>query len=164
VRGFDISILWWALVAFAGGWVLAKTRFGNWLTAIGGDLERARRAGVPIERVKVILFMSTALAAAFVGALQAVQYTTADATAGQGFVFQAPIVAVIGGVLLTGGHGTVFGVVVGTIIYGIASAGMFYTGWDPDFAQVFIGVLMVVAVLTYGYVRKTALTSMRPSE
>jgi simple sugar transport system permease protein len=157
----SVSVLWWAAVALAGGWVLAKTAAGNWITATGGDPERARRAGVATSRVTVGLFVCTALASTFVGVLQAVQFTTGDPTTGQNYVFEAAIVVVIGGVLISGGYGTVPGVVLGTLIYGIADAGLFYTGWDTNYADVLIGVLMVIAVLTNNFLRRLATTTMR---
>ena len=157
----SVSVLWWAAVAAAGGWVLAKTRAGNWITATGGDPERARRAGVATSRVTIGLFVCTALASTFVGVLQAVQYTTGDPTTGQSYVFEAAIVVVIGGVLISGGYGTVLGVVLGTLIYGIADGGLFYTGWDTNYADVLIGVLMVVAVLTNNFLRRLATTTAR---
>jgi simple sugar transport system permease protein len=161
---FSISILWWAVVVVVAGWVLGQTRFGNWILATGGDRERARRAGVATSRVKVSLFVCTAVASAFVGVLQAVQFHTGDATTGQGYVFQAPIVVVIGGVLLMGGYGTMLGVVLGTITYGIINAGLFYAGWNADYAQVVIGSLMVVAVLTNDFIRRLAITSFRRTD
>jgi simple sugar transport system permease protein len=157
----SISVLWWALVAVVGGWVLAKTRSGNWITATGGDHEQARRAGVATSRVTVGLFVCTALASAFVGVLQAVQYTTGDPTTGQSYVFEAAIVVVIGGVLISGGYGSILGVVLGTLIYGIADAGLFYTGWDTNYAEILIGALMVIAVLTNNFLRRLATTTAR---
>jgi simple sugar transport system permease protein len=144
--------------------VLAKTRFGNRVFATGGDAERARRAGVMTSRIKVTLFVCTALAATFVGVIQAVEYSTGDATTGQGYVFQVPIVVVIGGVLLTGGYGSILGVVLGTLIYGVINAGLFYTGWNTDYSQVVIGLLMVVAVLTNNFLRKLAMTAIHASK
>lgn len=161
---FNVAILWWLLIVVVAAWLLGKTRFGNQILATGGDLEKARRAGVMTARIKVSLFVCTALAASFVGVIQAVEYSTGDAISGQGYVFQAPIVVVIGGVLLTGGYGTIFGVVLGTAIYGIASAGLFYTGWNTDFAQVVIGGLMIVAVLANNYFRKVAMTTAPKKE
>jgi simple sugar transport system permease protein len=157
----SISVLWWVLAAAAGGWVLGMTRTGNWITATGGDPGRALRAGVATSRVTVGLFICTALAATFVGVLQSVQYTTGDPTTGQSYVFEAAIVVVIGGVLISGGYGTVLGVVIGTLIYGIADAGLFYAGWDTNYAEVLIGVLMVVAVLTNNFLRRLATTTAR---
>jgi simple sugar transport system permease protein len=156
-HNFSIAILWWLAIVVVAAWLLSKTRFGNWILATGGDAERARRAGVRTSVVKICLFIGTATAASFVGALQAVQYSTGDSTTGQAYVFQAPIVVIIGGVLLSGGYGTVLGVVLGTLIYGIVSAGLFYTGWNTDYAQVVIGALMVIAVLANSAVRRAAL-------
>jgi simple sugar transport system permease protein len=158
---FSVSNLWWLGSAVAAGWLLTKTRFGNWTLATGGDPEGARRAGVPTGRLTVILFIMTSLAATFVGVMQAVQYGTGDPTTGQGYVFEAAIVVVIGGVLITGGYGTILGVILGTAIYGIVDAGLFYTGWNTDYTQVVIGVLMVIAVLINNFLRKIALNAFK---
>ncbi|MCB9994604.1 MAG: ABC transporter permease [Hyphomicrobiaceae bacterium] len=155
--GFNISIVWWLLEALLGIWVLQQTRLGNWIFATGGNLDGARRAGVPVSRVKLTLFIWTSVSAAFVGTLQAVAYNSGNAVSGQGYVFQTAIAAVIGGVLLTGGFGSVPGIVFGTMIYGIVSLGLFYTGWPTDWLATFIGGLLVVAVLTNNLLREAAL-------
>lgn len=155
----NISILWWILVALIGGWVLARTTFGNWIYATGGNLQAARGAGVPVERVKISLFIATGIAAAFVGVLQGVQWNSGNSTYGQGYVFQAPIVAVVGGVLLGGGYGSVLGIFLGTAIFGVISTGIFYTGWSTDWIQLFLGVLLGLAVLANNYVRRFALSA-----
>lgn len=157
LAGFNISILWWAIAALLAAWVLQQTRFGNWIFATGGNLDGARRAGVPVSRVKLLLFIWTSVSAAFVGILQAVAYNSGNAVSGQGYVFQTAIAAVIGGVLLTGGFGSVPGIVCGTMIYGIVSLGLFYTGWPTDWLATFIGALLVVAVLTNNVLREAAL-------
>jgi simple sugar transport system permease protein len=157
---FNVAILWWLCVAAGGTWVLTRRRFGNWILATGGSNEDARRAGVPTARVKLSLFVCTAAASALVGIMQSVQYTTGDATTGQSYVFEAPIVVVIGGVLLTGGYGSIVGVVFGTLIYGFVTAGLFYTGWNTNYAQVIIGALMIIVVLTNASVRALILRSV----
>lgn len=157
--GFRISILWFLVVALVSAWILAYTRMGSWIRATGHDTENARRAGVRTTRLTIVLFVCTALAGTLVGVMQAAQYSTGDPTVGQGYVFEAPIVVVIGGVLLHGGYGTVTGIVAGTVLYGVISAGLFYTGWDSNLAQVLIGVLMVVAVLVNHALKNRALRS-----
>ena len=134
----------------------ARTTFGNWIYATGGNLPAARGAGVPVERVKVILFVATGVAAAFIGVLQGVEWNSGNSTYGQGYVFQAPIVAVIGGVLLGGGYGSVLGIFLGTAIFGVISTGIFYTGWSTDWIQLFLGCLLGAAVLANSYVRRFA--------
>lgn len=154
---FNISILWYAFAALLAAWVLRQTRFGNWILATGGNVDAARRAGVPVARVKLILFIWTAVSAAFVGVMSAVMYNQGNAAQGQGYVFQTAIAAVIGGVLLQGGFGTVTGIVLGTFIYGMVSLGLFYTGWPTDWLATFIGGLLVLAVLTNNLIRQAAL-------
>ena len=66
-----------------------------------------------------------------------------------------------GGVLLSGGFGSVTGIVLGTMIYGIVSLGLFYTGWPTDWLAAFIGALLVIAVLTNNIIRELALSSGR---
>lgn len=160
---FNISILWWALAIALAAWVLRQTRLGNWILATGGNADAARRAGVPVGRVKLILFIWTAVSASFVGIMSAVMYNQGNAAQGQGYVFQTAIAAVIGGVLLQGGFGTVTGIVLGCMIYGIVGLGLFYTGWPTDWLQTFIGALLVIAVLTNNAVRNVALNRGRRS-
>lgn len=155
----NISILWWIVVALIGGYVLARTAFGNWIYATGGNPQAARGAGVPVERVKITLFIATGVAAAFVGVLQGIQWNSGNSTYGMGYVFQAPIVVVIGGVLLTGGYGSVAGIFFGTALFGVISTGIFYTGWSTDWIQLFLGALLGLAVLANNYVRRLALTA-----
>jgi simple sugar transport system permease protein len=154
---FDISIVWWILLAAVGAWILNKSRFGPWILATGGNTDQARQAGVLTSRVKVILYVTTALAATLVGMIQALQFSTGDAVGGQEYVFEAPIVVVIGGVLLMGGFGSIVGVLMGTIIYGTIGGGLFYTGWNTNLSQVVLGALMLIAVLTNNQLRQMAL-------
>lgn len=154
---FNVSVLWWVAAAILAHWVLRQTRLGNWILATGGNADSARRAGVPVARVKLILFIWTAVSAAFVGIMSAVMYNQGNAAQGQGYVFQTAIAAVIGGVLLSGGFGSVIGIVLGCMIYGIVSLGLFYTGWPTDWLATFIGALLVLAVLTNNLIREMVL-------
>jgi simple sugar transport system permease protein len=155
----NISILWWFAVTLVAGIVLSRTAFGNWIYATGGNPVAARGAGVPTNFVKIALFVATGVAAALVGVIQAIEYNSGNATAGLGYVFQAPIVAVVGGVLLGGGYGSAFGVFLGTVIYGVINVGIFYTGWSTDWVQLFLGLLLLFAVLANSYFRRFAMAS-----
>jgi simple sugar transport system permease protein len=155
----NIAILWWVAITLVAAVILDKTAFGNWIYATGGNLNAARSSGVPTSRVKIILFMGTAVAASLVGIIQAVEFHSGNAANGQGYVFQAPIVAVIGGVLLGGGYGSALGIFVGCVIYGVISVGIFYTGWNTDWIQLTLGALLLAAVLANSYFRRLALTT-----
>jgi simple sugar transport system permease protein len=146
------------VICLAAAWVLRRTPFGAWIYATGGNTDSARRAGVPTSRVKLILFVATAAASALCGVIQTAEFNSGNAASGQGFVFQAPIVAVIGGILLTGGYGSVIGATLGTITYGIVNIGLFYTGWSTDWTTAIVGILLVLAVIGNHAIHKLALT------
>lgn len=155
----NVTVVWCIAVGLVAYWVLARTRTGGWIYATGGNLDGAIKAGVPTNRVRLTLFITSGLGAALVGVLQAGLYHSGNAVQGQGFVFQAPIVAVIGGVLLVGGYGSVQGILLGAVTYGVVSIGLFYTGWSSDWLSAFIGGLLIVAVLANDAIRKSALKS-----
>ena len=154
VARFRVSILWWLGAAALTSWVLLRTRGGNWIVAAGGGADAARRMGVPVARVKVALFVTTALAACLVAVIQAVRFTGADALRGEGQEFRAIIAAVIGGTLLTGGYGSAIGALLGALLFGMVQQGIVITGVDADWFQVFLGVMLVAAVVFNEYVRR----------
>ena len=154
---FPVSILWWLVLAGGATWLLLRTPFGNWIFGAGGDARAARNTGVPVERVKVTLFVGTALAAALVGVIQAVSFSGADVLRGELREFYAIIVVVIGGTLLTGGYGSAIGAVFGALIFGMVRQGIVFTGIDADWFQVFLGVMLLLAVLVNHWVRRRAM-------
>ncbi|EYR81590.1 MULTISPECIES: ABC transporter permease [unclassified Shinella] len=156
VQGLSMSILWWCMVTALATWVLLKSRYGNWIFAVGGDALAARNVGVPVDRVKIALFISTACAATLFATIQVLESGSADTLRGFQKEFQAIIAAVIGGCLLTGGYGSAVGAMFGALIFGTVEMGIFYTGIDTDWFQVFLGVMLLIAVLVNNYVRRKA--------
>ncbi len=154
---FPISIIWWILVAAISTWVLLRTQFGNWIFAVGGNPVAARMVGVPVTRVKILLFMNTALAAWLVSMLEVANTRSADVLRGEMREFYAIIAAVIGGVLLTGGYGTVIGAVLGALIYGMVRQGVVFAGIDADWVAAVLGAGLLAAVLVNRYIRQQAL-------
>ena len=157
VSGIPASIVWWIGITVIAGYVLTQTRYGNWIFATGGDQEVARNVGVPVGRVKISLFICTACAATLLATIQVMEAGSADTTRGLLKEFEAIIAAVIGGVLLTGGYGTVYGVLFGSLIFGLVQMGIFYTGIDTDWFKVFLGLVILAAVLVNTYIRTKAL-------
>src|SRR5213076_441799 len=121
---FPITILWWLGIAALATWVLLRTAFGNWIFGVGGDAGAARNVGVPVKRVKILLFMTTALAACLIAIIQALNLASTDALRGTGNEFITIIAVVVGGTLLTGGYGSAIGSVFGSLIYGMVSVGV----------------------------------------
>ena len=154
---FETAVVWWVVVAALVSWILYKTKYGNWIYAIGGDVISARATGIPVAKVRIWLFVGSGVGAALVGVIQTCLYSGAQVAAGQSFVFNSIIAVVIGGVLLTGGYGSTLGVILGTMTFAIVNQGIYYTGWDSDWASLIIGVLLLIAVLTNNTFRRLAL-------
>ena len=153
---FRVSILWWIAVAALATWVLLRTRWGNWIYGAGGDANSARNVGVPVSKVKIALFMTTAFAAFLVATIQVVQFNGSDTLRGFGLEFQAIIAVVVGGTLLTGGYGSAIGASFGALIFAMVQQGIIITGVDGDWFQVFMGAVLVIAVIFNNYVRQKA--------
>ena len=152
--GVSIAVAWWLLAAALASWVLLRSPWGNWIFGVGGNADAARRMGVPVDRTRISLFVTTALAACLVGIIQVVRFTGADALRGEQQEFRAIIAVVIGGTLLTGGYGSAIGAVFGALIFGMVQQGIVITGVDADWFQVFLGAMLVAAVVFNEYTRR----------
>jgi len=159
ISGIPASIVWWIGLTLVCTWLLTRTRFGNWIFASGGEPNAARNMGVPVARTKITLFMMTALAACLFAAIQVLVTGSADTLRGTQKEFEAIIAVVIGGTLLTGGYGSAIGAMFGALIFGVVQMGIFYTGIDTDWFKLFMGAMMVIAVLFNSYVRNRAMRS-----
>jgi simple sugar transport system permease protein len=156
IGAFSVSILWWFALAAIATYVLTRTIFGNWVYGTGGNKDAARNVGVPVARVKILGFMSTAMAAALLATIQVLDAGSADVLRGNLLELQAIAAAVIGGVLLTGGYGSVIGALFGALIFGMVQQGIFFTGVDTDWFQLFVGAMVLLAVLFNNLIRKRA--------
>ncbi|MFG6176398.1 ABC transporter permease [Halomonas sp. THAF12] len=157
VTGIPVSIVWWLALTALATWVLLCTPYGNWIFASGGDANAARNSGVPVHRVKISLFMFTAFSATIFACLQVMDTGSADTIRGLLKELEAIIAVVIGGALLTGGYGSAVGAALGALIFGLVQMGIFYTGVNTDWFQVFLGVMLLVAVLFNNFMRKKAM-------
>lgn len=153
----QVIILWWLVFVVIFAFLLHKTRFGNWVYAMGGDLVSARNAGVPTSRLTILLFMLSAMSAAFVGMCGAIQFNSAQVSGGMGYIFNTIVSVVVGGVLLTGGFGSVMGIFIGTLTFAIVSQGIYFTQIDRNWSNLIIGVTLLLAVAMNESFRKLAL-------
>lgn len=143
-----ITVFWWLFFVILASIMLHRTRFGNWIFAVGGDAQAAYAVGVPVQRVKIILFMFVGFAAWFVGMHTLFAFDSIQAGQGVGNEFLFIIAAVIGGCALTGGKGTAIGTAIGALIFGMTNQGIVYAGWNPDWFKFFLGGMLLFAVLT----------------
>ncbi|MGX1773187.1 ABC transporter permease [Nocardia brasiliensis] len=150
------SVIWWIVLTAIAAIVLVRTRFGNWIFAVGGALPNARAVGVPADRTKIILFMTTAFAGWVVGSCSILRFASVQANQGVGLELHYIIAAVVGGCLLTGGFGSAVGAAIGALIFGMARQGIVFARWDSDWFMLFLGVLLLAAVLVNNRFQKRA--------
>ncbi len=153
---FRISLLWWLAATALATWALWRTRFGNAVFASGGARTAARQLGVPVQRTTLVLFCLTATAGWLIGTLGLVRITGVQVggTPVLGAAIDFIVVAVIGGCLLTGGYGSAIGASVGALLYAVTREGIVLAGWDALWFRALLGVLLLVALLATGVVRR----------
>jgi ribose transport system permease protein len=136
-----------ALVTLLCWFVLAKTQFGQHIYAIGGNLDAAARAGIPVQRSLIRVYMISAMLAGVAGCLWAARFTSGASNAGETTLLTAIAAVVIGGASLFGGEGTVVGTIVGSLIVATIQFGLVILGVVPFWQFVAVGVVVIVAVI-----------------
>jgi simple sugar transport system permease protein len=154
VDGIPMLMVWALILVVVCHVLLTQTAFGNWIFASGGDADASRSVGVPVGRVKVLMFMLTAFCATVFAACQVLEFGSAAADRGLLKEFEAIIAVVIGGSLLTGGYGTAIGAALGALIFGVVEQGLFFAGVDSSLFRVFLGIILLAAVLLNTYIRR----------
>jgi simple sugar transport system permease protein len=150
------SIFYWIVFMLIATFILMRTRIGNWIFSVGGAAPAARAVGVPVGRMKIGLFMAVGLMAWFTGMHTLFLFNTIQASEGIGNEFVYIIAAVVGGCLLTGGYGSAIGAAIGALIFGMVNQGIVYAGWNPDWFQFFVGLLLLGAILLNTFIRRRA--------
>jgi simple sugar transport system permease protein len=156
--GFQVLVLWWIGITAAFVFFVHLSPYGNWIFAMGGDKVSARNAGIPTDRMTILLFVLSSVCASFVGMSQAILFQSVQATPQLTLIFNTIIAVVVGGVLLTGGFGSVIGIFFGTITFAVVTQGIYYTSFDQTWSNMVIGILLLGAVLMNNTFRKMALS------
>jgi simple sugar transport system permease protein len=144
---FNSSIIWWIVVTALAYFVLRRTRFGNWILATGGSENAAKALGVPTDRVKIILFIATAVSVALISTCQVLSLGSADTLRGSSKEMEVIITAVIGGTLLTGGYGSPIGTFLGSLMMGLLRQGIYMLDISSEWYQAVLGIALIIAVL-----------------
>jgi ribose transport system permease protein len=141
------NAVWVALGALGITWMIErKTRIGRYIYAIGGGEDLAALSGIPVNRVKIIVFVIAGTLYGIGGLLAAAQLGLGNALIGSGRLFSTITAVVVGGTALTGGEGGVLNTLVGVLIMAVLGNGMVLLGVSPDLQQAVQGVLIIVAV------------------
>lgn len=147
--GIPIPIIVFVLVVAAAGFVLKYTPFGRHVLAVGGNEEAARLMGLKVERVKIAVYAISGALAGLAGVLLTSRLSVGQPVAGLTWEMDAIAAVVIGGTLLTGGKGTVFGTTVGVIllamIYNIINMeGNINSWWQPVIRGSFLMLVVII--------------------
>lgn len=140
--------VWISGIIVVGAVILtSKTRFGRYVYAIGGNENAARLSGIPITKIKILVYSLAGMLAAIGGVLVTARLDSAQPNAGMSYELDAIAAVVIGGTSLSGGRGTVWGTVLGAMIIGVLNNGLVLLDVSPFWQQVVKGMVILVAVI-----------------
>jgi simple sugar transport system permease protein len=151
---FRLSIVWFVIIALIVSWVLARTRFGNWVLATGGNPAAALEQGVPVKRVKLISFMLVGLLVGLASVMQFAHRTSVDPARGDGWELIAVSATVIGGVSMNGGAGTILGACIGMLLLMTLDQGLVLMGVSVQIFRAVAGFILILAVVLNTFLSK----------
>ncbi len=147
VLGVPTLILILIVAFIACSVLLKKTVIGRYMYAVGGNEQAARASGIPINKVKMIVYTLGGLLAALAGILLTSRITTGQPNAGQGFELDAIAAAIIGGTSTSGGTGTMTGTLLGALLIGVISNGLDLLNVTSYYQEVVMGAIIIGAVV-----------------
>jgi D-xylose transport system permease protein len=146
-QGIPIPVLIWALVVMAMAFIVNRTRFGRYVYAIGGNPEAALLVGIPVKRVMLKLFLLLAVLVTIAAVVSVSRLNAGTNSLGTNMELYVIAAAVIGGVALSGGSGTVLGSVLGALIIQFLESGLLLMDVSIGWRMVIIGQVLIVAVV-----------------
>ncbi len=150
VGGIPIPSIVFLLLLLVAFFVLRYTPFGRSVYAIGSNQEAARLSGIPVDRVKILVYVISGATAGIAAILYGAQFAAAAPIAGEGYELDAIAAVVVGGTSLFGGQGGVIGTFIGALIIGVLSNILNLTGVSPFAQPLAKGALIIVAVWIVG--------------
>jgi erythritol transport system permease protein len=147
-RPLGLPLAAWVMIVLAiiFSIILNRTPFGRWLYATGSNERAAQLSGVPVTRVKTLIYVLAGLCAGIVGILQMANISSATADLGTFYELNAIAAVVIGGAALSGGRGTVRGTIIGAFVIGFLANGLVIVGVSPFWQKVITGAVIILAV------------------
>lgn len=153
-KGIPIGQTWVGLPALvllavvaAGLYITFYTSYGRRLFAIGGNEDGAHMMGLPVGRTKIIVYMVSGFLAALAAIVFTITLPAGDPTGADGWELDAIAASVIGGTLMTGGSGNIFGTLIGVLILGIIKSSLDFANVSSYYTRIVMGVLLLVFVV-----------------
>jgi simple sugar transport system permease protein len=153
---FRTAMLWLLATAIIMQFILVRTRFGNHIFAVGGSGEAARAQGVRVKRTKVMAFAVSGLMAGAAGIISFSQFRSVRVAEQAGIELTAIAASVIGGALLTGGYGSVWGALIGILMINLLRSGVILLKIPfipADNFPAVVGATIIAAVIFNNYLR-----------
>ncbi len=147
VLGVPVSVIALVIVGVIAAYLAARTPFGRRVYAVGGNERAALLSGVPVARIKLIVYMLSGGCAAFAGLIVASELVASHPASGETFELNAIAATVLGGTSLAGGRGTIWGTIVGAFVIGILGDGLVMLGVSSFWQMVIKGAVIIAAVV-----------------
>jgi simple sugar transport system permease protein len=151
---FRTSFIWFLCLIIIFQIILTRTKYGNSVFAVGGNIESARALGINVDRIKLTSFIIVGVLTALAGCLFFARFQTLDPQTGKGMELEAITACVIGGTMLAGGYGSTIGTFIGVFITGMLSAALILLGVSAYYYQAFIGLILILAVIMNSRMRR----------
>ncbi|MEM7212842.1 MAG: ABC transporter permease, partial [Pseudomonadota bacterium] len=142
-----MPVVWFILLAILFHFVLRYTVYGKHTYAIGSNEEAARMSGINVRRHKILVYMIASMLAAFAAIILSSKNLTAQTGMGLFYELFAIAMAVIGGVSLRGGRGSIIGTVLGAMVFGVIQSGFIYIKLDAFYQLMAMGTIIISAVV-----------------
>ena len=142
-----MPVVWFVLLAIIFQLIMSFTVYGKHTYAIGSNEEAARMSGINVKRHKILVYTIASTLAAFAGIVLSSKAVTAQAGMGEFYELFAIAMAVIGGISLTGGRGSIIGTVLGAMVIGVIRSGFTYVKLDGSYQLIAMGAIIIAAVV-----------------
>jgi len=149
-----MQTIWTIVIAVFLWFLLNRHRFGVHVSYIGDNIESSRMMGINVEKVKILVFVQLGIFAVFSGILASLEVVYLWPTLGEGYLIKAIAAVFIGGTLIYGGTGSIFGTFIGAILIGCLEAGIIAIGFTGFWTQLLYGFVMIIALSIYAYLRR----------
>jgi ribose/xylose/arabinose/galactoside ABC-type transport system permease subunit len=151
LRMLDRILPWPVIITFVlvfiAMFILHKTQFGRHTYALGGNKEATVRAGVPVDRLTILLYIMSAVTTGFAGCLYTARFSGGSAIAGDPLLLSSIAAVIIGGVSMFGGVGRVSGTVLGALVIAVLQTGLIMMNVEPFYQYIVVGIIVILAVL-----------------
>ncbi len=147
VFGIPFQVILFLIVYIVLSTLLNKTSHGRKIFAVGGNEKASFISGIKIDKVKVLVYVISALMAVVSGLVLTSRLNSAQPTAGSAYEMDAIAAVVLGGTSMTGGSGSLTGTLIGILILGVLNNGLNLLGVSSFYQQIVKGVVILIAVL-----------------